>query len=97
MGCLALELDASWVEHGLSVGMWGTIFPGVRNSITVQSSGVEPPASGFQSQPLTVASRLLCPHNPEDKTLRLMVKQLPTDREHPKRFTELYREEGGGR
>ena len=44
----------------------------------VQSSGVEPPASGFQSQPLTVASRLLCPHNSEDKTLRSMVKQLPT-------------------
>ena len=40
----------------------------------IQSSGVEPPVSGFQSQPLTVASRLLHPHNTESS--RLIVKQL---------------------
>ena len=58
----------------------------------VQSSGVEPPASGFQSQPLTVASRLLCPYNAEDKTLRLMVKQLPTAR-NTQRDSQSYTEE----
>ena len=43
----------------------------------VQSSGVEPPASGFRSPPFRVASRFQ-PHSTEDKTTRLMVKQLST-------------------
>ena len=46
----------------------------------VRSDGDEPPASGFQSYPLTVASRLLSPQSEEGKTHRLMVKQLSTVR-----------------
>ena len=63
--------------------------PGVKSSIMVQSSGVECPSSGFQSWPLTVASRLLSPHNTEDKTSRLMVKQLSIARNN-QRDSELY-------
>ena len=83
MGCLALELAGSWVAFGLSVGMedFGLAvvyvnIPWVRSSVIIQSSGVETPVSEFQSKPLTVPSRLLHPHNTEDKTPRLMVKQL---------------------
>ena len=53
------------------------IFPGVENSLMVQNSGVEPPASGFRSQCLTVVSRLVHPHSTEDKTPRLMVNNSP--------------------
>ena len=52
---LALELADSWVELGLGVGMEALgvgscllMFPGVKSSIMVQSSGVECPSSGFQ-------------------------------------------------
>ena len=48
------------------------MFPGVRTSVMLQSSGLESPVSGFSSQLLTVASRLLCQH----RRPRLMVKQL---------------------
>ena len=53
MGCLALEVAGSWVELGLSVDMGLCVdsclfmFPGFRSYVMVQSSGVEPPASGF--------------------------------------------------
>ena len=53
------------------------MFPGVENCLMVQNSGVAPPASGFQSQCLTVVTRLLHPHNTEDKTPRLMVNKFP--------------------
>ena len=39
--------------------------------------GFKPPASGFQSY-LTVASRLLHPYSPDDKTSRLMEKRFST-------------------
>ena len=41
---------------------------------------------------LTVASRLLHPYSTENKTLRLMVKQLSTAR-NTRRDSQLYREE----
>lgn len=56
----------------------------------VRSDGDEPPASGFQSYPVTVASRLLSPQSEEGKTHRLMVKQLSTVR-NTQRNSELYR------
>ena len=68
------------------------MFPDVKNSIMAQSSGVECPASGFQSWPLTVVSRLLSPHSTEDKTPRLMVKQLSTAKNN-QRDSKLCRQE----
>ena len=59
----------------------------------VQTS--EPPASGFRS-PLTVTSRLLCPHSTEDKTPRLMVKQLSAPR-NTQRHSQSYTEKRKGR
>ena len=53
------------------------IFSGVENSLMIQNSGVEPPASGFWSQCLTVVSRLVHPHGTEDKTPGLMVNNSP--------------------
>ena len=70
----------SWVELGLRVGMGGfwvgfhlLMFPSVRSSVMVQSSGVEPPASCF-GPPLMVTSRVFPPNSTEGKTPRLMVK-----------------------
>ena len=79
--CLALDLadlGGAWSHckyGGFWVGFYLLMFHGVRSSMMVQTSGVESLASGFRS-PLTVTSRLLCPHSTEDKTPRLMVKQL---------------------
>ena len=44
----------------------------------ILSLGVEPSASGFQSPPLTVASRLFCPQRAKGKTPKVMVKQRST-------------------
>jgi len=64
--------------------LWGRLLsinvPWDRESSDVQSPGDEPPASGIQSYPLTVASRLLSPQSAEGKTQRLMVRQLSTVR-----------------
>ena len=51
------------------------MFHGIRSSMMVQILELSLPPLGF-GPPLTVTSRLLCPHNTEDKTPRLMVKQL---------------------
>ena len=69
------------------------MFPEVRSFVMVQSSGVEPPASGFWSPPFTVASRLQ-PHSTEDKTTRLMMKQLSTARNKEIHRVIQEREEG---
>ena len=69
------------------------MFLGVRSFVMVQSSGVEPPASGFWSPPFTVASRLQ-PHSTEDKTTRLMMKQLSTARNKEIHRVIQEREEG---
>ena len=45
---------------------------------------------------LTVTSRLLHPYSTDDKTVRLMVKQFSTARDHPERFTELHRAKDKG-
>jgi len=55
----------------------------------VQHSGVEPPAYGFQSRLLTVSVRLLCPNSTEDRTPRLLVKQLSRTR-NTQRYTQSY-------
>ena len=44
----------------------------------ILSLGVEPSASGFQSPPFTVASRLFCPQRAKGKTPKVMVKQCST-------------------
>jgi len=54
---------------------------------------------------ITISSRLLHPYSTDDKTSRLMVKQILHSKGHPERFTELHRKEkreegdrgGGGR
>ena len=72
----ALEIAGSWVEPGFSVGMetWVgcclLMFPVVRSSMMIQNSEVESPASGFWSQPLTIASRHLHPDSRVYKTPR---------------------------
>ena len=55
-GVSCMGVCCSWVELGLRVGMGGfwvgfrlLMFPSVRSSVMVQSSGVEPPASWFWS------------------------------------------------
>ena len=53
------------------------MFPGVRSSLIIQCPEVESPASGFQFQSLTVATKLK-PYNTEDKFPRFMMKQLST-------------------
>ena len=58
----------------------------------IQSSENEPLVSRLWPQPLTIASRLLCPHSKEDKTPRLMVEQLSIAR-NTQRDSQLYREE----
>lgn len=65
------------------------MFPGIRSSMIVQHSGVEPPAYGFQSRLLTVSVRLLCPNSTEDRTPRLLVKQLSRTR-NTQRYTQSY-------
>ena len=54
------------------------IFPGIRSSLMFSSSGVKPPASGFQSHN---ASGLLHPYSTDDETSRLMVKKFSTSRD----------------
>ena len=67
------------------------MFPGVRSSLIISSSGLEPPASGFWS-------RLLHPYSREDKIHRFMVKELSIAR-NTQKDSESYieeREEGDG-
>ena len=40
----------------------------MRNSVVVQSPGVQSPTSGVQAQPLTIAVRFHSPHCTEDET-----------------------------
>ena len=68
------------------------MFPWVRISMMVQHSGVVLPATGFWAPPFTVASRLVYPHNMEDKTPSLMLKQLSTAR-NTQKVSQLYSEE----
>ena len=74
----------SWAQSqcrygGFWVGSPLLMFPGVRSSLIIQCPEVESPASGFQFQSLTVATKLK-PYNTEDKFPRFMMKQLSTAR-----------------
>ena len=65
------------------------VFPGVRSSL---NSGVEPPASGFQSS--SYSSLKTSPsiqHRRENR--QVSGETTLHNQEYPERFTELYREE----
>ena len=88
MWCLVLELVGSLVKVPLSVGMeaFGLAFVykcsfGVRSSMMVQILELSLLPLGF-GPPLTVASRLLCPHSTEDKSHRLLAKPRFTARSY---------------
>ena len=92
MGSLALELwllGGAWFQQKCR-GFWADshllMFPGVRISMIAQSSGVEPLASGFH---FSVHTELKT--NPQVNAETTLHSQ-----EHPRRFTELYREEKRG-
>ena len=62
--------------------------PGVRSFLVFSSFGFRPPASGL----LSYSYSSLHPYSSDDKTSRLMVKDLHSDG-HPERFIELREEE----
>ena len=72
------------------MGFCQLMFPGVRNSMTVQSLELYLLSLGFRT-PLIVVSRLLHAHSKEEKTTRLMVKQLSTAR-NTQRNSQIYRQ-----
>ena len=84
MSCTETCWFLSWAQSqcrygGFWVGSPLLMFPGVRSSLIIQCLEVESPDSGFQSQSLTVATKLK-PYNKEDKFPRFMMKQLSTAR-----------------
>lgn len=77
-----LEFAGLWVGLGVSVDMEAPgkalallVFHVVGSSLVGQSLRLGSLTSGVEAQPLIVAPRLHRPHSPENKTLRLMVKQ----------------------
>ena len=87
-------LDGAWSPSKYGdfwVGSHLLIFPGVRSSVMVQSSGVEPPASGFWSPFYSSFKTFLSTQHRRQKP-QVNGKTTLYSQEHLKRFTEFYKE-----
>ena len=91
-------LDGAWSPSRYGdfwVGSHLLIFPGVRSSVMVHSSEVEPPASGFWSPSYSSFETSLSTQ-PQRQKPSVNGETTLYSQEHPKSFTEFYREDKRG-